>query len=638
MSSLSLRHVYKIYPNGKKAVRDFSMEIADREFIVFVGPSGCGKSTTLRMIAGLEEVTTGEIRIDGALVNDVEPKDRDIAMVFQNYALYPHITVYENMAFALKLRKVPNEEIHRRVIESAEILGITEYLSKKPREMSGGQRQRVALGRAIVREPKVFLLDEPLSNLDAKLRTEMRAQISKLHARLKTTFIYVTHDQTEAMTMGTRIVVMKDGVIEQIDTPRRLYHAPNSRFVAAFIGSPQMNFYRATLEKHGGTVTLTLPDAGAVWTLPFGDLEKVSPAYLDGAREITLGIRAEHISVGDGPCSAACTVSHVEELGDETLVYGDLAGGADSVTETRSSVVFRIHTESGTDLSAGDRLSLRFDLRYAHFFDGESGASIRPPIPKENLLPAVLGARTVTVEGVSFPLPPALTGKGEGEVTLGVPLEAVKTAEAIENRGNNNQTDENAPRLTVKNLETVGDETLTTLALGNLPLFARGTLGAVRETVRIALDWKAVRISAGERVLVEPMKSVCALGGSIVRERIRAEGGKKQTVYRFEVEGVRLPIPEELLQNLLHTAGLSVLKKHLRYEIPPSAVRIGEGPFRGSVLRTVDYGDGERYAILLVGGRELIAHAEAPLEGQVAFDLCLGEITLVDDDLDVVLL
>ena len=243
MASLSLRHIYKIYPGNVKAVSDFNLEIDDKEFIVFVGPSGCGKSTTLRMIAGLEEISAGELYIDGNLVNDVEPKDRDIAMVFQNYALYPHMTVYENMAFGLRLRKMASKEIDDRVKEAAAILGITPLLSRKPKALSGGQRQRVALGRAIVREPKVFLLDEPLSNLDAKLRVQMRTEITKLHNKLATTFIYVTHDQTEAMTMGTRIVVMKDGIVQQVDTPQFLYDSPENKFVASFLGSPQMNFF-----------------------------------------------------------------------------------------------------------------------------------------------------------------------------------------------------------------------------------------------------------------------------------------------------------------------------------------------------------------------------------------------------------
>ena len=249
MANLKLSHIYKVYENGHKAVNDFCIDIEDKEFIVFVGPSGCGKSTTLRMIAGLETITAGDLFIGDTLVNDMEPKDRDIAMVFQNYALYPHMTVYENMAFGLRNRKVPEAEIKAKVLEAAKILDIEDYLQRKPKAMSGGQRQRVALGRAIVRDPKVFLLDEPLSNLDAKLRAQMRTEITKLHKKLGTTFIYVTHDQVEAMTMGTRIVVMKLGYVQQIDTPMNLYNKPYNKFVAGFIGSPQMNFFNVKLNR-----------------------------------------------------------------------------------------------------------------------------------------------------------------------------------------------------------------------------------------------------------------------------------------------------------------------------------------------------------------------------------------------------
>ena len=254
MASLSLKGIGKRYPNGFEAVKDFNLEIEDQEFIIFVGPSGCGKSTTLRMIAGLEEITTGDLFIDGKRMNEVEPKDRDIAMVFQNYALYPHMTVFDNMAFGLKLRKVPKEEIEQKVLEAAKILDLEQLLDRRPKALSGGQRQRVAMGRAIVRNPKVFLMDEPLSNLDAKLRVQMRAEIASLHQRLGATIIYVTHDQTEAMTLGTRIVVLKDGVIQQVDTPKKLYNEPQNLFVAGFIGSPQMNFIDAVCKVHGEEV------------------------------------------------------------------------------------------------------------------------------------------------------------------------------------------------------------------------------------------------------------------------------------------------------------------------------------------------------------------------------------------------
>ena len=280
MASLSLQHINKTYPNGFEAVKDFNLEIADKEFIIFVGPSGCGKSTTLRMIAGLEEISGGTLKIGDKVVNDVEPKDRDIAMVFQNYALYPHMTVFDNMAFGLKLRKVPKDEIKRKVEEAAKILDLEKLLDRKPKALSGGQRQRVAMGRAIVRNPKVFLMDEPLSNLDAKLRVQMRSEIASLHNRLKATIIYVTHDQTEAMTLGTRIVVLKDGVIMQVDSPQKLYNEPNNLFVAGFIGSPQMNFIDTKCKVEGDKVSLTFDNTTIV--LPPAKAKKLADAGCNG--------------------------------------------------------------------------------------------------------------------------------------------------------------------------------------------------------------------------------------------------------------------------------------------------------------------------------------------------------------------
>ncbi len=286
----------QITDKGVVAVQEFNLEIADKEFIVLVGPSGCGKSTTLRMVAGLEEITEGELWIDDKMVNDVAPKDRDIAMVFQNYALYPHMTVYDNMAFALKLRKTPKGEIDKRVKQAAEILEITEYLGRKPKALSGGQRQRVAIGRAIVRNPKVFLMDEPLSNLDAKLRNQMRAEIIKLRQRIDTTFIYVTHDQTEAMTLGDRIVIMKDGFIQQIGTPQEVFNHPYNLFVAGFIGAPQMNFFDAKLVKNNGKYAVDL--YGHVVELS-EDKQAALTANKVEEQEITLGVRPEHVIIGE---------------------------------------------------------------------------------------------------------------------------------------------------------------------------------------------------------------------------------------------------------------------------------------------------------------------------------------------------
>ena len=368
MATLQLKDIVKTYPGSKEpTVHGFNLDIADKEFIVLVGPSGCGKSTTLRMIAGLEEITGGELYIGDKLMNDVEPKDRDIAMVFQSYALYPHMTVYENMAFALKLRKLPKDEIDKRVREAAEILDITQYLERKPRALSGGQRQRVAIGRAIVREPKVFLMDEPLSNLDAKLRNQMRAEIIKLRQRIDTTFIYVTHDQTEAMTLGDRIVIMRDGWIMQIGTPQEVFEHPANIFVAGFIGMPQMNFFSADLAKKGDVYTLTCN--GATMTLS-DRISKALAAKGVTDRKVTAGCRPEHMvmkqNAGEDVMEATVDVS--EMMGSEIHLHVSCHG---------QDVVVRIPTTELEDhqrggLSYGTKIQIGFPADLVHLVDPET--------------------------------------------------------------------------------------------------------------------------------------------------------------------------------------------------------------------------------------------------------------------------
>ena len=368
MASVSLKDIQKIYPNGFQAVTDFTLDIHDREFIIFVGPSGCGKSTTLRMIAGLEDISSGTLEIDGKVMNDVEPKDRDIAMVFQNYALYPHMTVYDNMAFGLKLRKFPKAEIKEKVTEAAKILDLDKLLDRKPKALSGGQRQRVAMGRAIVRHPKVFLMDEPLSNLDAKLRVQMRIEIAKLHQNLSATMIYVTHDQTEAMTLGTRIVVMKDGVIQQVDTPTNLYNAPLNLFVAGFIGSPQMNFLDAHVGVSGGDVTLTV--GNQVLKVPASKKQ----ALIDGGYEgktVVLGIRPENINDEEAFISANpdsvihSNIKVYELLGAEVYLYFDVEG---------TQMTARVNPR--TTLRTGDDATFALDMEKIHVFDKETELTI----------------------------------------------------------------------------------------------------------------------------------------------------------------------------------------------------------------------------------------------------------------------
>lgn len=391
MASLRLQDIYKVYQSGVVAVTDFTLDIEDKEFIVFVGPSGCGKSTTLRMIAGLEEISDGELYIDGKLMNNVQPKDRDIAMVFQNYALYPHMTVYDNMAFGLKLRKKPKAEIDEKVKEAARILGLETYLQRKPKALSGGQRQRVALGRAIVREPKVFLLDEPLSNLDAKLRAQMRTEITKLHHRLATTFIYVTHDQVEAMTMGTRIVVMKDGFIQQVDAPQKLYDYPANLFVAGFIGTPQMNFFDAVLTADAkGKVYVEFE--GNKVALPKAKSDKIidKEQYINTGKPVVFGVRPEDFHDEEAFITNSkdtvidVKVDVVEKLGAETLLYcvfakdGDNAaeeeGKVKSLVDSATQMIAKVDSRSKTERA--QVIELGIDIMHSHLFDKESELTI----------------------------------------------------------------------------------------------------------------------------------------------------------------------------------------------------------------------------------------------------------------------
>ena len=368
MASVKLTNVKKIYDNNVTAVHDFNLDIADREFVVFVGPSGCGKSTTLRMIAGLEDISSGTVEIDGVVVNDLQPKDRDIAMVFQNYALYPHMTVYDNIAFSLRLKKMPEDEIFEKVTNAAEILGITEYLTRKPRALSGGQRQRVAIGRAMVRNSKVFLMDEPLSNLDAKLRNQMRAEIILLRQKLNTTFIYVTHDQTEAMTLGDRIVIMRDGLIEQVGTPTEVFEKPHNIFVAEFIGAPKMNLFETTLVKEGGRYYVT--PFGAKIEITGDKKEELKKKGIDN-RSLMLGVRPEHIVLADpnAPGAIPCQLEVNEMMGSELHLH--------VFTEDGTRLIVRIPTinltvEQREGLQYGSKLYITFEGKVMHFFDQES--------------------------------------------------------------------------------------------------------------------------------------------------------------------------------------------------------------------------------------------------------------------------
>ena len=413
MADVTLKHVYKVYEGSVRAVNDFDLEIKDKEFIVFVGPSGCGKSTTLRMIAGLEEITAGQLYIDGELMNEVEPKNRDIAMVFQSYALYPHMTVYENMAFGLKLRHTPKEEIDRRVKAAAEILEISELLTRKPKALSGGQRQRVALGRTIVRDPKVFLLDEPLSNLDAKLRVAMRSEITKLHEKLQTTFIYVTHDQTEAMTMGNRIVVMKNGFIQQVDTPITLFEDPSNLFVATFLGSPQMNIIEAELFQDGKVLKAKLNDKDdQVVEFPDIKAKQLSSSKYIG-QKVLLGIRPEHVRPNEGKLNVFVDV--VEHLGDESILYTKM--------ENRKEQ-FIIKIPFNSKMHSNESIKVDLDMNHVYLFDHENHKAIMG-IPHEDEIPVIIKNNKIVIGEQELELDEEyrnhlLDSAFDNEVSLGV--------------------------------------------------------------------------------------------------------------------------------------------------------------------------------------------------------------------------
>ncbi len=603
MSNLELSHVYKVYPNGVKAVNDFSMNIQDKEFIVFVGPSGCGKSTTLRMIAGLEEITSGEIKIDDLIVNDAEPKERDIAMVFQNYALYPHMTVYKNMAFGLKLRHMPKAEIDRRVREAAEILGITDYLDRKPKAMSGGQRQRVALGRAIVREPKVFLLDEPLSNLDAKLRATMRSEISKLHHKLQTTFIYVTHDQVEAMTMGTRIVVMKDGFVQQIDTPRNLYRFPCNKFVAGFIGTPQMNFFKVTLLKTGESVEMNFIDAPIKFKVPMDLFSHVDPSYLDGVKNVTLGIRCEHISPDPKkyPYKAKVKVSHTEELGVDSQIYADFNLDRDDIlSESSSETKVLLKAPTGINVEMDQIIEVSFGLEHMQLFDSESEESINPRLPKFVNVIAKSDKKAIKAFGVSFPLPPAINLE-KGEYAMQIPTEAITLGSQVTG--------------IVNRIDQTTDKNIYTLKIGKNYLFVTDNLDSkvkVDDEVSVDIDLKKCSFK-NETVEVSALNEDNVLVGEVIKNFIIAnhinEKGKqfsrKEAYCSIKMGDAELLTSRSLGFKLINLKDNKIFKDTVEFHFSPYSVVMSESGIKCTLREIHDYGK-ELFAVVAVGEKDII--------------------------------
>ena len=628
MASLSLKHIFKVYDGGVKAVNDFCMDIDDKEFIVFVGPSGCGKSTTLRMIAGLEEITAGELRIDNEIVNDFEPKDRNIAMVFQNYALYPHMSVYENMAFSLRTIHMPNDQIHEKVMEAAEILGITEYLERKPKALSGGQRQRVALGRAIVRNPKVFLLDEPLSNLDAKLRAAMRAEISRLHEKLGTTFIYVTHDQVEAMTMGSRIVVMKDGYVQQIDTPINLYKYPDNMFVAGFIGTPQMNFFDGTVIKNGEDVRFSL-DCGTNIDMKYIQADKIPVKYMDGEHKIVFGIRPDDIRVydktnyNDGSWAPAkAVVSVVEVLGGETLIYANL--NLDTPDAQSGAIIIKANPD--TEVRRGDVIDIEISLRKFHAFDKTTEKSIRKRIPEVNVIKASVANRVLGFAGQSFALPTAIKCADSRDVEISMPISALTLGD-----GNGSAK--------VQWIETIGNKTLYFLQVGDLTLFsleegeARFAIG---NEVKFDIDFTQMAI---ESLGVEPLSLVNTLDGIFTKEK---DESRKFYHFYMNIGDAKLVPTDSICEKVFACKGNKIFHTPLQYIVAAKDLTVvpsaegNQNALTGKVLEILDYGR-TKYAVIDVYGQKLIAAYDGNVGDLVDVLVPVETVTIKDKSIDIII-
>ena len=643
MASLSMKHIYKVYDNGFKAVNDFSMEIEDKEFIVFVGPSGCGKSTTLRMIAGLEEITAGELMIGDKVVNNYAPKDRDIAMVFQSYALYPHMTVYDNIAYSLKInkvlmpkldengqqvldengepemefRKLTAQEIDDRVQQAAVSLNITEYLDRKPKALSGGQRQRVALGRAIVRKPKVFLLDEPLSNLDAKLRASMRSEITKLHQRLQTTFIYVTHDQVEAMTMGTRIVVMKDGFIQQIDTPKNIYNYPANKFVAGFIGTPQMNFYNAAYEIKDDTIYLSMGFAKIRLLKEF--LPKIKDSEIVQGKAVCVGIRPENIFIYDKNMNKEkldildARVTVVEALGSETIVYADLDMENDELV-TDSLTEVRMKMLSNFDVKVGDIIKVAVDLTRIHLFDFDTEESVIQRVPEYFTNDSEIIGGVLSIFNTHVQLPKAVVDEvKDGKVSVSVPTYAVSLGSEFEG--------------VIEKKEVVDKKNLYWIRAGKDIAFLKtpvdqelsGKVGFdinVAQMKIVGQDNQIDRISLLTKINVLPVLE-----------------SKEKLVFKFDT--MTFDVPFDIAQKMFNTKGKKLLKTHL--SVLFNTDNEGDNCFYAEVLDVKDYG-ANKYALVKYDQLKFyVKDQNYHVRDSVKVNIDLNKALIVDEDNNIIL-
>lgn len=632
MANLSLKHLYKIYDNGTKAVSDFNLEIKDDEFIVFVGPSGCGKSTTLRMIAGLEDITAGDFYIDDVLANSLEPKDRDMAMVFQNYALYPHMSVYDNMAFGLKIRHVPKEEIDLRVHQAAKILDIEDQLDKKPKAMSGGQRQRVALGRAIVRKPKVFLLDEPLSNLDAKLRSSMRSEITRLHNILKTTFIYVTHDQVEAMTMGTRIVVMKKGVIQQVDTPMNLYDYPANLFVAGFIGTPQMNFINANFSLNDNFISLQFSNVRLLAekdSLPKLDLYRV---YKN--EDVVLGIRPEHFKIvnkGDKN-SFLLKISNIESLGNEMNIEGFIDNGEQKIV---------VRSFRNDYLSIGDEIYVGVDFSKIHLFSKENEETLLPRIPNKITVNCVVKDKKLEVFGKRLCLPNALNGKLiDGKYQMFIYQDAIKEGTTFNGK--------------IIKKEFIDNKYLYTIKINNEFVFLYCEKNIVSEYVNFDIDLRNVAFYQNFECVVAKFITYSNIDGKLVptKKIIHFQTNRKDkngnyiikekmsNVFDYEIEGHRLDVNEDTIKKIHALLGKQFALHDIRFSLPANKICFVNEGMKGNVSNIYEYDEATYYEVNVNGNLILVENNDKSLNigDEVNLSINSDDIGVFDKNFEVTLI
>ena len=651
MADVTLKHVYKVYEGSVRAVNDFELEIKDKEFVVFVGPSGCGKSTTLRMIAGLEEITAGQLFIDGELMNEVEPKNRDIAMVFQSYALYPHMTVYDNMAFGLKLRHVPKEEIDKRVNEAARILDILDQLDKKPKAMSGGQRQRVALGRAIVRKPKVFLLDEPLSNLDAKLRSSMRSEITRLHKVLGTTFIYVTHDQVEAMTMGTKIVVMRDGVIQQVDSPMNLYDFPANEFVAGFIGTPQMNFIPAKLSYDKKDIVISLANGDI--KVSEEELYKLNKINVLLNKEITLGIRPEHVKIVEKSTKNAYpyTITAIEVLGNESNFFVESKEGGLKLT---------IKAHRNDDLHVGDVINLQFEIDKMHLFDKYTSKTLLERIPEESFVKAKVSKDHIELlkHKVSLGEEMLKTLSNDNELYLNIPTEAISIGGNLKGtivkkeKVNDNWlfvVQDKDDYLFISNPEYIDGDKLNYSIDMSMVDFYNSKLEIVAKKINQENTLKG-QLAPEERKLPVLYREFVQ---SQTLEKIKSQGfvdekGKKinikyknKKVFKYELLGNSYSPSDDAIIKIYSLLGKKFALHDIQFILPANKIKLAEeGGIEGKVVNILDYVDKVYYEVEVGSEKLLVAAKKADYKvgDKLKLDIDVNDIGIYDVNFGVRLL